>query len=229
MDGRGVGSCVMLGSASSGPSFLVSSSVKLSVAGRGKDGKGGSCVLVPDLVVMAKVGASGLGVSLLLIAERNWEYCSSNPILCWASISPIPFGAEAELGELIDLPTVDLRYVVVKDLNQKPFLIKSLRAELRPTGKKKWKNLNLDMSRELTILPVCSVGMVIRFWKPEDVGRECSCKVLEGVGGLGLVLLDEYASSSKRFLPILWLFEDLGILDLASGGSVDLGSGGSGG
>ncbi|GJX58213.1 hypothetical protein Tco_0289603 [Tanacetum coccineum] len=198
MDGRGVGSCEMLGSASSGPSFLVSSSVKLSVAGRGGDGKGGSCVLVPDLVVMAKVDASGLGVSLLLIAERNWEYCSSNPILCSSSLC----------------------------LNWR---IKSLRAELCPTGKKKWKTLNLDMLRESTILPVCSVGMVIGFWKLEDVGRECSCKVLEGVGGLGLVLLDEYASSSKRFLPILWLFEDLGILDLASGGSVDLGSGGSGG
>ncbi|GKF58075.1 hypothetical protein Tco_0171612, partial [Tanacetum coccineum] len=53
------------------------------------------------------------------------------------------------------------------------------------------------MSRESTILPVCSVGTVIGFWKPKDVGRECSYKVLEGVGGLGPVLLDEDASSSK--------------------------------
>ncbi|GKB24292.1 hypothetical protein Tco_0863693 [Tanacetum coccineum] len=65
-------------------------------------------------------------------------------------------GAEAELGELIELPAVDPRHVVAKDLNQKAFLIKSLRAE-----------------------------------------------VLEGVGGLGLVLLDEDASSSKRFLPAI--------------------------
>ncbi|GJX29956.1 hypothetical protein Tco_0238035 [Tanacetum coccineum] len=70
MDGRGAGSCVMLGSAPSGPSFSVSPSVKLLVAGRGEAGKGGSCMLIPDLVVMAKVGASGSGVLLLLIAER---------------------------------------------------------------------------------------------------------------------------------------------------------------
>ncbi|GKD84880.1 hypothetical protein Tco_1356034 [Tanacetum coccineum] len=52
-----------------GHSFSVSPSVKLSVAGRGGAGKGGSCVLILDLVVMAKVGASGFGVSLLLIVE----------------------------------------------------------------------------------------------------------------------------------------------------------------
>ncbi|GKD77584.1 hypothetical protein Tco_1340205, partial [Tanacetum coccineum] len=69
MDGRGVGSCIMLGYAPSGPSFLVSPSVKLSVAGHGDAGKGGSCVLFPNLVVMAKVGASGSGVSLLLIVK----------------------------------------------------------------------------------------------------------------------------------------------------------------
>ncbi|GJY61499.1 hypothetical protein Tco_0462156 [Tanacetum coccineum] len=69
MDGRGAGSCVMLGSEPSGPSFSVSPSVKLSVAGRGRAGKGRSYVLIPNLVVMAKVGASGFGVSLLLIAE----------------------------------------------------------------------------------------------------------------------------------------------------------------
>ncbi|GJY36548.1 hypothetical protein Tco_0421926 [Tanacetum coccineum] len=34
-----------------------------------KAGKGGSCVLIHDLVVMAKVGASGSGVSLLLIDD----------------------------------------------------------------------------------------------------------------------------------------------------------------
>ncbi|GJY89111.1 hypothetical protein Tco_0503739 [Tanacetum coccineum] len=74
MDGRGAGSCIMLGYAPSGPSFSVSPLVKLSVAGRGEAGKGGSYVLIPDLVVMTKVGASGLGVSLLLIVESIWEY-----------------------------------------------------------------------------------------------------------------------------------------------------------
>ncbi|GJS25455.1 hypothetical protein Tco_0454087 [Tanacetum coccineum] len=58
MDGRGVGSCVMLGLAPSGPSFSISPSVKLSVAGRGGARKGGSCVIISDLVVMAKVDAS---------------------------------------------------------------------------------------------------------------------------------------------------------------------------
>ncbi|GJU31987.1 hypothetical protein Tco_1175576, partial [Tanacetum coccineum] len=59
----------MFGSAPSGPSLLVSPSVKLSVAGRSGAEKGGSYVLIPYLVVMEKDGASGLGVSLLLIVE----------------------------------------------------------------------------------------------------------------------------------------------------------------
>ncbi|GJR78440.1 hypothetical protein Tco_0149225 [Tanacetum coccineum] len=58
MDCRGAGSCVMLGYAPPCPSFSVSPSVKLSVASRGGARKGGSCVLIPDLVVMVKVGAS---------------------------------------------------------------------------------------------------------------------------------------------------------------------------
>nr|GEX17265.1 hypothetical protein [Tanacetum cinerariifolium] len=60
MDGRGAGSYVMLGFAPSSPSFLVSPSVKLPVAGCGGARKGGSCVLNPDLVVMEKVGALGI-------------------------------------------------------------------------------------------------------------------------------------------------------------------------
>ncbi|GKE54673.1 hypothetical protein Tco_1489829 [Tanacetum coccineum] len=70
MDGRGAGSCIMLGSAPSDPSFSVSPSVKLSVPGHGGAGKDGSCVLNPNLFVMVKVGALDSGVSLLLIAER---------------------------------------------------------------------------------------------------------------------------------------------------------------
>nr|GEU60425.1 hypothetical protein [Tanacetum cinerariifolium] len=37
----------------------------------------------------------------------------------------------------------------------------------------------------------------------EEMGRECSRKVLRGVAGLVLVLLEEYASSSKRFLTAM--------------------------
>ncbi|GJU11054.1 hypothetical protein Tco_1133450 [Tanacetum coccineum] len=39
--------------------FEVSFSEKFLVVGRGRDGKGGSRMLIPDLVVMARVGASG--------------------------------------------------------------------------------------------------------------------------------------------------------------------------
>ncbi|GJR97206.1 hypothetical protein Tco_0269380 [Tanacetum coccineum] len=56
-----------------GPSFSVSSLVRLLDVDHGGAGKGGSWVLTPDLVVMAKVGALGLGVSLFLIMERIWE------------------------------------------------------------------------------------------------------------------------------------------------------------
>nr|GEZ06696.1 hypothetical protein [Tanacetum cinerariifolium] len=59
MFGRGTGYCIVLGSAPSGPSFLVSPLVRSSYVDRGRAGKGGSWVLNPDLVIMAKVGASG--------------------------------------------------------------------------------------------------------------------------------------------------------------------------
>ncbi|GJV40813.1 hypothetical protein Tco_1419253 [Tanacetum coccineum] len=59
------------------------------------------------------------------------------------------------------------------------------------------------MSRESTILPVRLVGRMIGFWKPKELGYECSRKVLRGVGGLVPVLLEEDASSSKRFLPAM--------------------------
>ncbi|GJV36411.1 hypothetical protein Tco_1408888 [Tanacetum coccineum] len=62
-------------------SFLVSPSMKLLVEDRGGVGKGGSRVLIPDLVVMARVGASGSGVLLLSIAERILEYRRSDRIL----------------------------------------------------------------------------------------------------------------------------------------------------
>ncbi|GJR02484.1 hypothetical protein Tco_0525468 [Tanacetum coccineum] len=108
MDGRGSGSYVMFGSVPSGPSFSVSLSVKLSVVGRGGDRKGGSCVLIPDLVVMAKVGASGFGVSLLLIVKSIWEYCS---LAMLDKHIPYPFCVRLlfkhEVGELVLKLTFD--------------------------------------------------------------------------------------------------------------------------
>ncbi|GJU00974.1 hypothetical protein Tco_1111312 [Tanacetum coccineum] len=59
------------------------------------------------------------------------------------------------------------------------------------------------MLYESTILPVCSVGRMIRFWKLEELWYVCSRKVLGGVGGLVLVLLEEDASLSKRFLSAM--------------------------
>ncbi|GJR88107.1 hypothetical protein Tco_0212118 [Tanacetum coccineum] len=59
------------------------------------------------------------------------------------------------------------------------------------------------MSRESTILPVHLVGRMIGLWKPKELGRECSRKVLRGVCGLVLVLLEEDASSSKMFLSAM--------------------------
>ncbi|GJT54891.1 hypothetical protein Tco_0989945 [Tanacetum coccineum] len=56
--------------------------------------------------------------------------------------------AEAELGELIELHANNPRYVVMKDLNQKPFMINFVRAShsaIFPV-REKWKNLNLDVS-----------------------------------------------------------------------------------
>ncbi|GJY14667.1 hypothetical protein Tco_0385089 [Tanacetum coccineum] len=86
MDDRGTGSCVVLFFVPSGFSFSVSPSMKLLVMGRGGVGKGGSHMLIPDLIVMARVGASGSGVLLLSIAERIWEYCACNPLRCWTSM-----------------------------------------------------------------------------------------------------------------------------------------------
>nr|GEW91555.1 hypothetical protein [Tanacetum cinerariifolium] len=91
MDGQGTGSCTMLGSSPSRLSFLISPLVRLSDVGLGEAGKGGSRVITPDMVVMEKVSALDLGVSLSLIVKRIWENCSCNSLWCWSSIFPIPF------------------------------------------------------------------------------------------------------------------------------------------
>ncbi|GJS23145.1 hypothetical protein Tco_0451777 [Tanacetum coccineum] len=219
MDGRGMGSCTILGSSPLGLSFSISPSVRLSDVGRGEAGKGGSWVLTPDLIVMTKVGASDSGVSLSLIVKRIWDNWPSSPffvtfavpqwwgivvlikpqkgrivvdvspgqayllgqIVCieysLIGISTIFFGEvelHAELSELIEFPTVILRYVVMKDLYQKPFLglnfLGTSHAAAFPL-REKWKKRILDMSLESRILPVCSVGRVIGFWKPEGLGE----------------------------------------------------------
>ncbi|GJW14140.1 hypothetical protein Tco_0018273 [Tanacetum coccineum] len=57
----------------------------------GWERKEGSRVLILDLVVIAKVGASDLGNLLSLIVERIWENFLSISLRCWSSISSIPF------------------------------------------------------------------------------------------------------------------------------------------
>nr|GEV92410.1 hypothetical protein [Tanacetum cinerariifolium] len=61
----------------------------------------------------------------------------------------------------------------------------------------------LRLSCETTILLVRSVRRMIGFWIPEELRHECSRKVLREVGGLVSALLEEDASSSKRFLPAM--------------------------
>ncbi|GJW89955.1 hypothetical protein Tco_0167508 [Tanacetum coccineum] len=114
------------------------------------------------------------------------------------SIPPLLFGerVEAEFSELIEFPTVILRYVVAlltgssfPCLNRR---IESLGDEVRPTEKKchfvtfplreKWKKRSLDVS---LVAPLAYV------------------MVLGGVGGLAPVLLEEDASASKRFLKAI--------------------------
>ncbi|GKA43798.1 hypothetical protein Tco_0736522 [Tanacetum coccineum] len=60
-----------------------------------------------------------------------------------------------------------------------------------------------QISRESTMFPVCSVGRMIGFWKPAKQGREYSRKVLTGVDGLASALVEDDASSSKRFLSAM--------------------------
>ncbi|GJV75091.1 hypothetical protein Tco_1506675 [Tanacetum coccineum] len=241
MDDRGTGSCVVICSVPSGFSFLVSSSVKLSVTGHSGAGKGGSRVLIPDLVVMARVGALGSGVLLLLIAERIREYCSRNPLRCWTSMYrrsdgilegkdhcrcllrisiPARMGCSAHIHRPHRILRSNRKLGCIASEMEETFMEgdgSSHRSSCHSAAfpvREKWKNLNLDvflvapsarirMSRESMILLVCSVGKVTGFWKPKELGRECSCKVLGGMGGLALMLLEEDASSSKRFLPAI--------------------------
>ncbi|GJR08253.1 hypothetical protein Tco_0790905 [Tanacetum coccineum] len=189
----------------------------------------GSRVLTPDLVVITKVGASGLGGSLYLIVEKIWKNCPSFPsfhlyffmaghhrsdrtserkgrhrYLPQISI-PAQLGylvLETDRGTLDGLagPLSESEDHISKGqrASRQKEIIKESRYELIPCH-----NLGGGMSRESMILPIRSIGRMIRFWKPEELGRECCRKVLRGVGGLVLVLLEEDASSSKWFLPAM--------------------------
>ncbi|GKB71948.1 hypothetical protein Tco_0933360 [Tanacetum coccineum] len=202
MDGRGAGSYIMLGYVPSCPTFLGSPSVKLSVTGCGGVGKGGSCVLIPDLVFMAKVGALGLGVLLLLIAERIWEYRRSNRTLegkdhcrCLLQTS-IP--ARMGCSSYIHQPHGILHS------NRKSGCISSEMEETFRDGDGSYPSSSVrELKRNWVLLMGSSspcLNLRIKSLRVEELGRECSCEVLGGVGSMAPVLLEEDASSSKRFL-----------------------------
>ncbi|GJW50833.1 hypothetical protein Tco_0092184 [Tanacetum coccineum] len=205
MDGRGAGSCIMLGSMTSGPSFSGSPFVKLSVAGCGGVGKGGSCVLIPDIVVMEKVGASGSGVSLLYrCSDRTLEGKDHCRCLLQTSI-PTRTGCSAHIHQshgilrsnrksgciasemeemLIDAEAELGELIKLPMVNSRYVAVKDLNQKpflysVAFPLREKWKNLNLDVS--LVALSAC-------------------------IGSLALVLLEEDASSSKRFLLAIAIY-----------------------
>nr|GEZ51524.1 hypothetical protein [Tanacetum cinerariifolium] len=68
-------------------------------------------------------------------------------------------------------------------------------------GKGGTRCISLERNNRGIAMRADPMTRTIGFWKSEELGRECSRKVLRGVGGLVLVLLEEDASSSNRFLP----------------------------
>ncbi|GJT79127.1 hypothetical protein Tco_1045852 [Tanacetum coccineum] len=158
MDGRGTGSslCVVLGSAPSGPSFLVAPLVLAGVVSKGVR-KGRSRVLTPDLVVMVKIGASGYHRSGKTLEENDHHICLPRTSIParpgWSARIHQPHGIFCSSHKLVG------------DILSNHYAAFPLR--------EKWKKYSLDVSL------VASLA-----W----------------VGGLAPVLLEEDASSSKRFL-----------------------------
>ncbi|GJT72290.1 hypothetical protein Tco_1031576 [Tanacetum coccineum] len=164
MDDRGTGSCLVLYSVPSGFSFLVPPSAKPLVAGHGKAGKGRSRVLIPDLVVNGEsivvLIESYKGRIIVNVSSRQayllgWVIqltfiglMGSSAVLA-NKVALLPRwkkrswrGAEAELGELVEIPVVELRYVVALLIVGG---ILSSHSAIFPV-REKWKNLNLDVS-----------------------------------------------------------------------------------
>ncbi|GJV83430.1 hypothetical protein Tco_1523328 [Tanacetum coccineum] len=197
MDGRGTGSCVELFSVPSG--FLVFPSVKLLVRGRGRVGKGGSHVLIPDLVVMARVDASGSGVLLFSIAERIWEYCSRDPLQCWTSM----YRHSDRILEGKDHYRCLLQTIIPARVGYSAHIHRPHEVALLSRWKKRsWRVMVHPIDR-------LGIGHILQFestlllrFAPEAI-YVFHDEVLGGVGGLGLVLLDKDASSSKRFLSAI--------------------------
>ncbi|GJV64377.1 hypothetical protein Tco_1475205 [Tanacetum coccineum] len=136
---------------------------------------------------------------------------------------------ETELSDLIEFHTVVQRYIIVKFVPEAILVFHDGGPVRLGRGASRWKEIIKESRYELILcrnlgggvnprflilgtcmflelarcLPIRLVGRMIGFWKPEELGQKCSHKVLRGVGGLFLVLLEEDASSSKRFLPAM--------------------------
>ncbi|GJV72007.1 hypothetical protein Tco_1492002 [Tanacetum coccineum] len=147
----------------------------------------GGVIWVVLLTFIDLMGSSAIITNQVALLLR-WKRCSWRVIvrpkdrlgtgLFFYSIPSFFFSerAEAELSELIKLPAVNPTYVVVKDLNQKPFIGILSSHSAAFLVREKWKNLNLDVS---FVAPSACVGSLVP------------------------VLLEEDASSSKRFLPVI--------------------------
>ncbi|GKD09682.1 hypothetical protein Tco_1189367 [Tanacetum coccineum] len=122
---------------------------------------------------------------------------------------------DGEVGKLIEFSAVLMRYVIMKDLDHKPFLysmVGDLTNQILKADPGAFDRFvssllkskdHVSISRELKMFPVHLAGKMIGFWKPAELGWECSCKVLRGVDDLIPPLVDDDASSSKRFLPAI--------------------------
>ncbi|GJT60219.1 hypothetical protein Tco_1003752 [Tanacetum coccineum] len=208
MDGRGAGSCMMLGYASLGPSFLVSPSVWLAdvdCVGAGKEDLGE--LFMQFLTMLVKNFSYTFCVGLLFehkVGELVFKPTSNSPFgaifsFFFMFVVPPWWGnvvlIEPQKGRIIinvALPPKWKRrsWVVTGrpidrlgightlQFDSTPLLRHSAAFPLR----EKWKNLSLDVS---LVTPLAYVA------------------VLGGVGGLTPVLLEEDGSASKRFLSAI--------------------------
>ncbi|GJW79316.1 hypothetical protein Tco_0140998 [Tanacetum coccineum] len=216
MDGRRAGSCIILGSTSLGPYFLVAPSLWLADVDCGGAGKGFGRIVhaIPYGVGQALLQYLLCGTSFRNLkredqhrylpqkgipARPGYSACihrpheilrSSRKLGCIASEMEETF-----MGSDRSIDRLGIGHILQFD----PSSLALLMGSSSPCLNQRIKSLRDEMSRESTILPVCSVGRVIRFWKLEGLGWECSCRVLGGVGGLAPVLLEEDDSTSKRF------------------------------
>ncbi|GJX31768.1 hypothetical protein Tco_0241623 [Tanacetum coccineum] len=217
-------------SPSLGFSLSIAALVSSAGAELGGVGYGGSWVVVPNLVVIAKVGAlcSGVSESCSLsflklpskvgfiisgIEEIFIAGAGSSQVLSWywtySSIRLHPSSSLSWLKRSWKRIQVSLMGSLLPWWNR---MILSLMVEVCTGGKNLSRNLDTScshvviqegISRESKIFPVCSPGKTIGFWKPAELGEEYSLRLL--IGGITMVseLMTNEVSSSKRFLPAM--------------------------